>query len=76
MVTFTKLNAMLLKIEVSQSYKKEGTPGRHEPPLYKNEPPRFARQTEPQLCSNEHAEYIKMCLYNTGGFLDMCFKLK
>ena len=43
MVTFTKLNAMLLKIEVSQSYKKEGTPGRHEPPLYKNEPPRFAR---------------------------------
>ena len=28
---------------------REGTPGRHEPPLCRHEPPRFARQTEPPI---------------------------
>ena len=32
--------------------------------------------TEPPLCRNEHAQYIKMCLCNTGGFLNLCFKFK
>jgi len=44
------------------------TPGPHEPPLCGHEPPKFARQTEPPLCRNEHAQYIKMCLSNTGFF--------
>ena len=44
---------------------RKGTPGLLEPPLCRHEPPRFARQTEPLLCSNEHAQYIKMCLCNT-----------
>ena len=32
---------------------REGTPRRHEPPLFRHEPPRLARQTKPPLCSNE-----------------------
>ena len=31
-------------------FQEGGTPGRHEPPLWRHEPPSFARQTEPQLC--------------------------
>ena len=46
-------------------------PGRHEPLLGKHEPPSFGRQTEPPPCRNEHALYIKMCLRNTGGFLNL-----
>ena len=60
----------------SASPKSGGTPRRHEPLLHKHEPPRFARQTKPPLCSTEHAQYIKMCLCNTGGFLNLCFKFK
>ena len=48
--------------------------GRHEAPLRRHEPPRFAKQTEPQLCSNEHAQHIKMCLCNTGGFLNLFYE--
>ena len=29
---------------------REETPGRHEPPLCRHEPPRFARKIEPPLC--------------------------
>ena len=29
---------------------REGNPGRHEPPLCRQEPPIFARQTEPPPC--------------------------
>ena len=50
---------------------REGTPGRHEPPLCRHEPPRVAKQTKPPLCSNEHAQNIKMCLCNTGGFIKL-----
>ena len=50
--------------EGSITQTREGSPGRHEPSLYRHEPPRFARQTEPQLCRYEHAQNIKMCLCN------------
>ena len=50
---------------------REGTPGRHEPPLCRNEPPRVARQTKPPLCRNEHAQHIKMCGCKTGGVLSL-----
>ena len=53
-----------------------GTPGRHEPSLCRHKPPRFAKQAKPQLYSNQHAQYIKMCLCNTGGFLNLCLKVK
>ena len=59
MVTFTKLNAMLWKIKVGQSYKKEGTPGRHEPPLYKNEPP--------DLLGRRSLSYAVMSMRNTSN---------
>ena len=55
---------------------REGTPGRHEPQLCRHEPPRFARQTEPQLCSNEvfqrwevFLKYHKKCLIMTNKVL-------
>ena len=32
---------------------REGTPRRHEPPICRHEPLRFARQTEPPLYSKE-----------------------
>ena len=35
---------------------REGTPGHHEPPICRQEPPRFARHTEPLIGSNEHAQ--------------------
>ena len=40
-----------------------GTSEHHEPPLCWHEPPIFAKQAE--LFSNEHAQYIKMCLFHT-----------
>ena len=55
--------------------KREGTPERyepplcrHEPPLCRHEPPIFARQTEPPLWRNEHAQYIKMCIVQCRRF--------
>ena len=41
-----------------------------------HKPPRFARQTQPSLCSNVHAQYSKMCLCYTEGFLNLCLKFK
>ena len=38
---------------------REGTTGRHEPPLCRHEPPRVARQTKPPLFRNEHAQHNK-----------------
>ena len=54
---------------------REGTHGRYEPPLCRHEPPRFARQTEPQLCRNKHALYNKMCLavYYRRFFFNLFF---
>ena len=52
---------------------REGTPGRHEPPLCRHEPPRVAWKTKPPLCRNEHAQHIKMCLCNTEGFFKLVF---
>ena len=49
------------RYQMNSSVEREGTPGRYEPPI-------LSRQTEPQSCSNEHAQYIKMCLCNIGGF--------
>ena len=53
---------------------REETPGRHEPLLCRHEPPRFARQTEPLLCCNEHAQYIKMYRVIQEVLLNLCFK--
>ena len=39
----------------------------------RHEPPRFPRQTKPPLGRNIHAQYIKMCLCNTGGFFKLVF---
>ena len=64
----SKINVLSLSME---GLMREGTPERHEPPLCRHEPPRFSRQTEPLLCRNENAQYIKMCLYNTGGFFKL-----
>ena len=35
--------------------RREGTPDRHEPRLCRKEPPKFAEQTEPPQCRNDHA---------------------
>ena len=45
------------KQKVEGKKMREGTPGRHEPLLCRQEPP-FARQIEPLLRRNEHAQYI------------------
>ena len=62
-------------LTILHSSTREGTPGRHEPPLCRHEPPRVVRQTKPPLCRNEHAQHIKMCLCNTGGFLTCVLNL-
>ena len=49
---------------------REGTPGRHDPPLCRYETPRFAG---PQKCCNEHAQHVKMCLCNSVVFLKLVF---
>ena len=55
---------------------REGTPGRHEPPLCRHEPPRFARQTEPQLSINEN-DKTSTCAYVVREvFFNLCFKFK
>jgi len=66
------INEWIEKIE--RSYlPREGNPGHHEPPLCRHEPPRFAKQIEPPLCSNEHEQSIKMCLCVTGSFFKHVF---
>jgi len=55
---------------------REGTPGRHEPPVCRHEPPRVARQTKPQLFRNEHAQHIKSVCVIQEVFLYLCFKFK
>ena len=53
---------------------REETPGCREPSLCRHEPTRFARQTEPLLCCNEHAQYIKMYRVIQEVLLNLCFK--
>jgi len=42
---------------------------------YADKPPRVARQIKPPLYRNEHEQYMKMCLCNTGGLLKIVFKV-
>ena len=40
------------------------------------EPPIFAKQSEHPLYSNEHSQYVKMCLRSKSDLFKLSFKFK
>ena len=52
---------------------REGTPRRHEPPLCRQEPPRFAMQTEPPPCGPSLRYAVNEPLPNSTAFFKSSF---
>ena len=59
--------------KMDQDPGRDGTFGRHEPPLCRHEPPRFARQTKPLLCKKMSMRNTSKCACNTEGSFKLVF---